>query len=270
MIFSIVIPTFNSERFLSETLESLRSQDFDSFEVIVVDGGSTDRTLEIVSCYYDTVDVVLNGPDSGQAEALNKGFRIAQGAFLLWVNGDDLLHPKALTQINRHIRQNPTVQWFNLGTVIIDESGRIERFHSAPPWNKFINSRYRPQVSSPTTVFHRLLLEKAGFFDERFHYAMDVDMWRRFVEVEAHWMRISMFAFFFRRHEASKTNSGVIASKPQQFREAVLMQEKHEFNLQSWINIFFDRGWRLITCAPTDLAAALRWSKKDCREFMKL
>jgi glycosyltransferase involved in cell wall biosynthesis len=268
MMFSIVVPTLNSEQYIAETLESLRAQEFTSFEVIVVDGGSTDGTLDIVSGFGDTVDLVLEGPDSGQAEAFNKGFRAAQGEYFLWVNGDDLLHPNALKTIHRHIRKCPSASWFNLGTVIIDEVGKVIKFHSAPPWNGFVNSRYRPQVSSPTTVFHRELLERSGSFDERFHYSMDVDLWRRFVSLGAKWQRIPMYGFFFRRHKDSKTNTAVPASNSSQSREAKLMAEKHVFDLQSWVNIIADKVWRFVTCRATDEIYALRWAGKDYREFV--
>ena len=87
---SIVIPCFNAERFIDETLLSIIGQDYDNYEVVVIDGGSTDDTLFILDRYRNNIAILVSEPDSGVPDALNKGFRLSTGDVLCWLNGDDV------------------------------------------------------------------------------------------------------------------------------------------------------------------------------------
>ncbi|MCT2533607.1 glycosyltransferase [SAR92 clade bacterium H231] len=267
--FSIVLPALNSEKYIGEALESLRNQTYVNFELIVCDGGSTDRTLEIIDANRDLVDVLISGPDSGQSDAFNKGFASATGDYYLWLNSDDIMHPMLLESAHNFLVRQPDALWLNFGTVIIDELSRICEFFSAPNWMESINKNFRPQISSPTTIFHNSLMKRLGGFDERFHYAMDVDLWRTFVEAGFRWHKLAIYGIGFRRHGDSKTNSHILESKPEQINESKLMFEKHHFDLLSKSNLYRAKIWRFVNCWFKDLFFNGLWRKDSVYRFFK-
>ena len=97
-LVSIVTPVRNGERFVAQTVESVLAQEYPHLEYIVVDGGSTDRTLEILAQFSDRITIV-RGPDAGQADALNRGFALARGEIFGWLNADDLYVPGAIDAV---------------------------------------------------------------------------------------------------------------------------------------------------------------------------
>ena len=107
-LLSIVIANYNYGRFLEEAIQSVITQEgFDQCELIVVDGGSTDNSVEVIKKYSDKISWWCSEPDGGQSSAFNKGFRRASGRFLTWLNADDIFLPGALSAIMYEIRQHP-------------------------------------------------------------------------------------------------------------------------------------------------------------------
>ena len=96
---SVIVPVFNAETYVDQTLQSIFSQDYNDLEVIFVDGGSTDRTVEIAKQYENKIKKLISEPDDGQSQAINKGLRHATGDLVTWLNGDDMLFPNALKVI---------------------------------------------------------------------------------------------------------------------------------------------------------------------------
>lgn len=284
--FSIVMPALNSEEYIGEAIESLRNQTYVNFELIVCDGGSTDRTLEIIDANRDLVDVLISGPDSGQSDAFNKGFACATGDYYLWLSSDDIMHPMLLESAHNFLVRQPDALWLNFGTVIIDELSRICEFYSAPNWIESINKNFRPQISSPTTIFHNSLMKRLGGFDERFHYAMDVDLWRTFVEAGFRWHKMSIYGIGFRQHKDSKSNNLMLAQRTiinsikasgiglhsgnlAQIIESKLMFEKHRFDLLSKSNLYKAKIWRFANCWFKDLFFNSLWRKDNVYRFFQ-
>ena len=104
--FSVVIPSYNQSSFIRETIESVLSQDYKPLEVIVVDGGSIDGTVDILKQLGDRVRWISE-KDQGQADAVNKGWRMASGNILGWLNSDDLYEPGALKTVGRFFSNRP-------------------------------------------------------------------------------------------------------------------------------------------------------------------
>src|SRR5262245_25991034 len=107
-LVTIVTPSFNQGRFIRATIESVLNQDYPHMEYIVMDGGSTDDTADVVKEYEGRL-IWISEKDRGQSHAINKGFRMAQGALVAWVNSDDLLLPRAVSHAVRAFEQHPDV-----------------------------------------------------------------------------------------------------------------------------------------------------------------
>jgi glycosyltransferase involved in cell wall biosynthesis len=186
MRISAVVPSFNQAAFIGLTLESLLGQGDPDLEIIVVDGGSTDGSVDIIRRYADRLAWWVSESDKGQSHALNKGFARASGEWLCWLNSDDMLLAGALATVRANIGRAPATQWWIGGGFFIDSNGvrgrsyhpprKLERAEQLGDWRTH-------WFAQPSTFFTRTLLDRAGGeFDENLHYAMDLDLWIRLLE----------------------------------------------------------------------------------------
>ncbi|MCU0371259.1 MAG: glycosyltransferase, partial [Bacteroidales bacterium] len=176
---SIITPSYNQANFLKETVQSILSQDIDiELEHIVVDGGSTDGSVEYLRSVGDKIRWVSE-PDHGQADAVNKGIRMATGDIIGWLNSDDLYLPGTLQAVAGHFRSNPDCRWVYGRCRIIDSSGKerwkwITRYKNARLKRFSIDKLFRENfISQPAVFFRKDLVMEAGFLNLDLHYAMD-------------------------------------------------------------------------------------------------
>lgn len=185
-LFSFVVPSFNQAQFLDETLASLFGQEETDIEVLVVDGGSTDGSVDVIRRYADRLAWWVSEPDRGQSHALNKGFQRSSGEWLGWLNSDDFLLPGALQNLRTQIEREPACRWWIGGGWFVDARGRRFRRYSAPIELKRPEqlSDWRTHwLSQPASIFRRSLWVEAGSaVREDLHYAMDLDLWLRFLK----------------------------------------------------------------------------------------
>ncbi len=174
MKFSIITITYNSEKYLRETLSSVAKQTFDSFEHILWDGGSTDKTLDIAKEYPHLI--IKKGNDTGISDAMNKGAKFACGDFLLHLHSDDMLASKhTLEQVSTFLKQRPTLQWVYGKAHFIDGSGKT---HKTTDYIPFSSRRLRKYniITHPSTFISKTLFEKSGGFSTDIRYCMDYEM----------------------------------------------------------------------------------------------
>jgi glycosyltransferase involved in cell wall biosynthesis len=188
MRVSVVTPSYNGAAFLEQTIESVLAQrgDFD-LEYRVVDGGSIDATLGILRRYEGRLRY-SSEPDRGQSNAINKGFALAGGEVLSWLNADDVYAPGALEEVVRTFRETGA-RWCFGQCAIIDEAGRPVR-RTISGYKTWVSRRYsrrrlvgRNFIPQPAVFFRRDLLEEVGALDESLPHAMDYDLWLRFARV---------------------------------------------------------------------------------------
>ena len=180
---SVVTPSYNQARFLGETLASVHAQNYPNLQHIVIDGGSTDGSVEIIRSYADRLDHWVSEPDEGQTHALVKGFARANGDILCWLNSDDLFEPGALHEVAAFFAANPAARAVYGDALLIDIEGRPINLKREHPFSRFIwlfDYNYLPQ---PSTFWRRDLYEEVGGLDPSFDLAMDADLWIRFAEV---------------------------------------------------------------------------------------
>ena len=176
-LISIVTPSFNQAAFLRQALESALSQDYPELESIVVDGGSTDGSVAVLESFGDRVRWVSE-PDRGQAHAINKGFRMARGGIVAWLNSDDLLLPGAASIAADAFEAQPDLGLVHGEGSLIDEAGaHIDRFRQAEPFNLWRLIHFGDTILQQSVFLRRAAVEQVGGLDETLHWGMDWDLY---------------------------------------------------------------------------------------------
>ncbi len=180
--FSIITPCLDAEATVADTLASVREQDIDGVEHVVVDGGSTDGTLDILRAQGDAVRFVSE-PDNGLSDAMNKGIAMARNDVVGWLNADDVYLSGALARVREAFDARPDALWATGRCLIIDGDGKeirkgITRYKDLllRNWSfpLFLTQNF---VSSPATFVRREAFDVVGGFEQRFRYSMDYDVW---------------------------------------------------------------------------------------------
>ena len=176
-------PCLNAAGTLPETLESVGSQGYPRLEHVVVDGGSTDGTLDVLRAAEGVR--WISEPDRGLSDAMNKGIRMATGDVVGWLNADDCYEPGALRAVGEAFARDPEALWATGRCRIIDAEGREIRPRVTAYKNALLRRYSLPLyltqnfISSPATFVRRSAFDHVGLFEERFRYSMDYDVWLR-------------------------------------------------------------------------------------------
>jgi glycosyltransferase involved in cell wall biosynthesis len=205
-LLSIITPSFNQGRFLEETIRSVLLQGYPHLQYIIVDGGSTDGTVEVIERYSSWVSSWVSEPDGGQAEAINKGFRRASGDIVAWINSDDTYPRDAVVQAVTFLMENPSCDLVYGHCNMVDERG-----WTLWTWLSGVFGVQRQLcegniIPQPTVFLRRSVLERAGLLSEGLHYAFDVEFWLR-VALVAEIHNLPRILANFRFHPSSKSVS---------------------------------------------------------------
>jgi len=203
-LVSIVTPTLNQGRYIERTIESIRAQTYTRLEHIVVDGGSSDETLDVLRRYEGTYDLRwTSGQDSGMYQAINRGFALAKGDILAYLNSDDLYLPWSVETAVRGLEQAGAPELVYGDALLLDEeTGRL-RPHFQPPFRR----AYLHSIGSfaqPATWWRRELLDRVGGFDEELRFTADLDFYLRAADA-GRIVRIREFLAVMRLHPAMST-----------------------------------------------------------------
>ena len=227
--FSIVIANYNHGHFLEKAIRSVLNQSCQDFEIIMVDGGSTDNSPDVIAKYSERFSWWVSEKDNGQSDAFNRGFQRAKGKVFFWLNADDLLLPDSLLLAKNHFDAHPDCQWLAGNTVVMDESGKFLWCIRAPDYVDFLVKKGTVYVYGPSSFFHGELFRRCGGFDESLHYTMDTDLWYRFVNLGVRFHRLNHYCWALRVHSNSKTSHAFDSLPSPEFgAERVLIQEKND------------------------------------------
>jgi glycosyltransferase involved in cell wall biosynthesis len=182
-LVSIITPSFNQAAFLEETILSVLNQDYPSIEYIIIDGGSTDGSLEIIQKYKHKLTYWTSEPDRGQTDAINKGFAKAKGEIFAWLNSDDTYLPNAISEAVAFLSTNPDIGMVYGDANLIDEQNQIiGKFPARQTDYKHLLRGY-VHVPQQSAFFRAQLWQQVGPLDPTFYFAMDYDLWVRLAKV---------------------------------------------------------------------------------------
>lgn len=197
---SIVTPSYNQGKFIEETIRSVIFQDYPNVEYIVMDGGSTDETVEILNRYDPWIDYWESTPDDGQAHAINKGLKRATGDIHGWLNSDDFFVPGALRGVAETFISS-SCDALSGGRLLVDEDSNVTGWSIKPSFDPWRGGNTFPQDS---TLWRSYVYDEIGYLDESYDFAMDFEF---FIRLYKHFdiLDTDHLIGAFRHHSDTKT-----------------------------------------------------------------
>ena len=175
LTLSVVMPSYNHAHFIRESIESVLSQEYPHIQLLVMDGGSTDGTVDILKSYGAKLQFV-SAKDRGQSDAINKGFSRVDGDIVCWLNSDDLFTPHAVNVVMNIFAEHPDVDYVYGNGWTIDEQGTMLGDSGVLPFNLWKLIHQRNFLQQPSVFFRKSLLDRVGMIDETLHYVMDWEL----------------------------------------------------------------------------------------------
>jgi len=190
---SIITPSLNQDQFLEESIESVLNQAYPNLEYIIIDGGSSDNSVEIIKKHSDRITYWVSEPDNGQAHAVNKGISHAHGDIIGWLNSDDIYLPNCLDTIIEVFQRNPMADVVYGDHIFVDDEGNelLKKKEISVDFN--IMFWGRNHIAQPAVFFRKNVLDRAGLLDEKLHYALDWEWWHRMGKAGCRFVKIKKF-----------------------------------------------------------------------------
>ena len=225
-LITIITPSLNQGQFIRQTIDSVLDQHYPNLEYWVIDGGSTDETLAILKSYGSKIHWISE-KDSGQADAINKGFKLSKGEIIAWLNSDDFYEPGALNQVASNFTQHPNIDFIYGDMNFVDILGHNPRqctYLSEFSLSRLLKYCY---ICQPSVFFRRSLLKSVGLLNNRYVYVFDYDYWLRVAKLLP--SRISRVHLGIlanlRTYKTRKTESGQLPMR----REVISLMLSHDY-----------------------------------------
>lgn len=180
---ALVTPVFNSGKYIEQTIRSVMAQSYADLDYFIVDGGSTDGTIEVIRKYEGAISGWSSEPDKGMYDAINKGFARTRGEIMGWISATDQLHIGGLSVVGSIFRDFPEVEWITGRRTVFNEQGAMTRVDPLMRWSRFrfLLGGSNRHIQQESTFWRRSLWERAGgHLDAAWRYASDFELWVRF------------------------------------------------------------------------------------------
>ena len=229
---SIIIPSYNQGQYLEETLCSVLGQQYPKVEILVIDGGSSDNSLEIIKKYESSLTYWHSRQDAGQTDAINQGMRLSSGDIMCWLNSDDVYLPCALDKVIACFGDVSQPKLVYGGCLRFREGtnytyGRLpEPFHAE-------RLTYYNYIDQSSAFWTRALWEQIGELDETYHYVMDWDWWIR-ASKHCQFSTVNRHLSIFRLHKTHKSHAGGLQ------RRAEIVRLVNTYAQKEWKAVFRD------------------------------
>jgi glycosyltransferase involved in cell wall biosynthesis len=215
-LVTIVTPSYKQAEFLEQTIQSVLSQDYPNIEYFVVDGGSKDGSVDIIQKYADRISWWVSEKDSGQAEAINKGFARAGGEIVGWINSDDYYLPGAISSAVAALQAHPECALVYGDVISVDASGDPFNVITYGNWNLDDLAEFNI-IGQPSVFMRRQYLEEAGYLDQTYNLMLDHQLWLKMVQL-APMAYVPQRWSAARYHSAAKNVSQAPGYGPDAFR----------------------------------------------------
>lgn len=200
---SIITPSYNQGNFLEETIQSVLNQSYPDLEYIIIDGGSTDNSVEIIKKYENRLTYWVSERDKGQTDAINKGIRRSTGEIIGWMNSDDFYLPRAFFKVAKVFQKRPECIVVYSDRLFLNKEGRVVGWSALPPFDPQ-KSDYN--VGSETAFWRREASDRIGELNTDLQFAMDVEFFSRLYQIGP-FCKVNGYLGCFRGHDASKSST---------------------------------------------------------------
>ncbi len=205
---SIITPSFNQGTYIEQTILSIIGQGYPNLEYIIIDGGSTDNTVDIIKKYEQHISYWESKPDKGQSDALNKGLSKCTGEIFNWLNSDDYLEPGALNLVAKAFRLHPnTLQVCGYTRIFEDSTNATQFTHRCEFFENIEKTIVQQRINQPASFYNLLVVKELGGINTSLDYVMDLELWFRFLckHGQSGVILLNDVLAHFRLHKSSKT-----------------------------------------------------------------
>ncbi len=225
MKVSVITPSLNQAPFIESTILSVKSQSYPCIEHIVIDGGSTDGTIQILKKHHHLI--WRSEPDKGQPDAINKGFKLANGHIIAWLNSDDLYEPNIISSVVNEFEYDTGIAMIYGNCNYIDESDNVLFTYVPPSFNlkRMINSCYN-YIPQPTVFYKKSVLQEMGQLNTNYSYAFDYDFFIR-IGQRYRIKKVDLILASYRKHFLTKTEKEILSMR----KESLLIGKKYSNGL---------------------------------------
>jgi glycosyltransferase involved in cell wall biosynthesis len=246
---SIVTISFNQEKYLEKTITSVLEQNYPNLEYIIIDGGSTDGSVEVIKKYASRLTYWISEPDDGPYHAVEKGLNVCTGEIIAWINSDDFYLPGAFEKVADLFKTYSTVNWLRGLAVEANEDGTLIK-RIATPWCRWSKYRYLTKdfqfIQQESTFWRKKVWEEAGSkMDATIRYAGDMELWARFFRKEKLFTATTELAAF--RHRNSNQISMDHRKEYIQECMQIVKRERKQLGFIERIYVLF-LGWIRMSC----------------------